>query len=414
MKIKCVKTEKCPICGEAGSCQVFFNKQGKIRYGRVRHCILKGEEDFNPNVKYNFRYCKIEDLDALKTLLLNKGISLSTDNANSGQTGQWSTAEIRDLELKGSSLNSKSKWAGSSARIEHHPPKTSKYVDPEVSGLDLMAYKSHLLSKFTSRSYAKQIFSNSIKYFHCLENPQRISEIPASTRGNVLKAMANLSKFLGVYGEYKQKLKNCGIKWLSTDDAFSSFLRITNHNHSSLGDWYKAVQNILRDNENLLLKYALVTGIRKNEAIKSFNLIIDLANAGELDSYYNSELGILEHYKIRDGNGDFMFLKATKKLYISIVSKVLIGEIAQSKKVSYSAIRKRLNRAKHTIRFKELRSYYATYLRQNGILAEYIDLLQGRIPKSVFARHYLKVEDVRELVNKVNAITATMESSLLS
>jgi hypothetical protein len=123
MKIKCVKTEKCPICGEAGSCQVFFNKQGKIRYGRVRHCILKGEEDFNPNVKYNFRYCKIEDLDALKTLLLNKGISLSTDNANSGQTGQWSTAEIRDLELKGSSLNSKSKWAGSSARIEHHPPK---------------------------------------------------------------------------------------------------------------------------------------------------------------------------------------------------------------------------------------------------------------------------------------------------
>ena len=168
--------------------------------------------------------------------------------------------------------------------------------------------------------------------------------------------MANLSKFLGVFGEYQQKLKNSGIKWLSSDDAFSSFLRITNNNNSSLGKWYKAVQNILRENEKLLLKYALVTGIRKNETIKSFNLIIDLAEVGELDGYYNSDLEILEHYKQKDANGNFMFLKATKKLYISIVSKALVGQIAQAKKVSCSAIRKKITRAKHNIRIKELRS----------------------------------------------------------
>jgi len=109
-----------------------------------------------------------------------------------------------------------------------------------------------------------------------------------------------------------------------------------------------------------------------------------------------------------------MFLTATKKLYISIVSKELIAEIAQSDKVSYSGIRKRIAMAKHNIRIKELRSYYATYLRNHGILSEYIDLLQGRIPKSVFARHYLKVEDLKGLVQKVNTITATIESSLLS
>jgi intergrase/recombinase len=162
------------------------------------------------------------------------------------------------------------------------------------------------------------------------------------------------------------------------------------------------------------LKYALVTGIRKNEAIKSFNLIIDLAKAGQLESYYNSNLEILEHYKQKDAIGNFMFLKATKKLYISIVSKTLVDEITQSNKVSYPAIRKRINRAKHNIRIKELRSYFATYLRQHGILAEYIDLLQGRIPKSVFTKHYLKIESIKELVQKVNAVTATIESSLLS
>jgi len=66
------------------------------------------------------------------------------------------------------------------------------------------------------------------------------------------------------------------------------------------------------------------------------------------------------------------------------------------------------------LRIKELRSYYATFLRKNGIISEYIDLLQGRIPKSVFAKHYLKVEDVKELVAQVLAVTAIMESSLLS
>ena len=66
------------------------------------------------------------------------------------------------------------------------------------------------------------------------------------------------------------------------------------------------------------------------------------------------------------------------------------------------------------MRIRELRSYFATFLRQHGILAEYIDLLQGRIPKSVFARHYLKVESIKELVHSVNAVAATTERKLLS
>lgn len=36
------------------------------------------------------------------------------------------------------------------------------------------------------------------------------------------------------------------------------------------------------------------------------------------------------------------------------------------------------------------RKIFATYLRTHGIEQETIDLLQGRSPKSVFARHYFK------------------------
>jgi intergrase/recombinase len=100
--------------------------------------------------------------------------------------------------------------------------------------------------------------------------------------------------------------------------------------------------------------------------------------------------------------------------YISIVTDNLVAEITQSKPVSYFAIRKRIVTHNQTVRIKELRSYFATYLRKHGILAEYIDLLQGRIPKSVFAKHYLKIDSIKELVKKVNAVTVTIESRLLS
>jgi hypothetical protein len=63
------------------------------------------------------------DVEVLKTLLLNKGFSLSTDKAKSGQTGQNSNIKKHDLQLKDSNLIFKNKWAGSSVRIEHHPPK---------------------------------------------------------------------------------------------------------------------------------------------------------------------------------------------------------------------------------------------------------------------------------------------------
>jgi intergrase/recombinase len=221
--------------------------------------------------------------------------------------------------------------------------------------------------------------------------------------------MVNLAKYLGCYEEFKVRLRNHGVKWVNQDDSFNSFLRIVNNNHSNLGEWYGTAQDILRDNEKLWSKFTLLTGLRKQESINSFNLIVELSEQNRLSEYYNSELEILEHFKYAD-----LFLRATKKVYISIASRELISEIVHSQPMSYSAIRKRLTRNNQHLRFKELRSYYATYLRKHGVLAEYIDLLQGRIPKSVFARHYLKVEDVKKLVLQVLAKTENLEKTLIA
>jgi hypothetical protein len=416
--IKCTKLDSCPVCGKNGSLQVFFNKQLKLKYGRVRHIIHKGEQGYNSNLKYNFHYCKIEDLQQLETLLKSLSLKFPTSTTQLhtatttctnlkpiGQVGQDSMGNQAKLGQANSGFTSKIKGAGSSARIEHHPPKPSNNIDPNINWLE---YRSFLLSKF-SRSYALQVYNNGLRHYDCLDNPQNISILPISIRSNILKAMVNLTKYLGCYEEFKVRLRNHGVKWINQDDSFNSFLRIVNNNHSNLGEWYGTAQDILRDNEKLWSKFTLLTGLRKQESINSFNLIVELSEQNRLSEYYNSELEILEHFKYAD-----LFLRATKKVYISIASRELISEIVHSQPMSYSAIRKRLTRNNQHLRFKELRSYYATYLRKHGVLAEYIDLLQGRIPKSVFARHYLKVEDVKKLVLQVLAKTENLEKTLIA
>jgi intergrase/recombinase len=46
------------------------------------------------------------------------------------------------------------------------------------------------------------------------------------------------------------------------------------------------------------------------------------------------------------------------------------------------------------------RKIFATYLRTKGVEQETIDLLQGRIPKSVFARHYFR-PDFANIQNEI-------------
>jgi hypothetical protein len=118
VKYKCFKAE-CPICKATGSIQLFINRNNKVRYARTRHYSHIDKDSRKPQ----YTYCKITDLEALKTLLSNKNISLTNDKTASGQTGQHSTPRIHDHKLGESRLIFRTEGAGSSARIEHHPPK---------------------------------------------------------------------------------------------------------------------------------------------------------------------------------------------------------------------------------------------------------------------------------------------------
>jgi intergrase/recombinase len=48
---------------------------------------------------------------------------------------------------------------------------------------------------------------------------------------------------------------------------------------------------------------------------------------------------------------------------------------------------------------------------RHNIISEEVDLLQGRVPKSVFARHYLK-ENPKELKDRVLTALTQLEQTL--
>jgi hypothetical protein len=223
------------------------------------------------------------------------------------------------------------------------------------------------------KKYHKFVFS---------DNLRELDLLPNSIKNNCIKSLIVLSKYLGVYDSFKSKLKNYGIK-LSTPNTFSAFLRIMNGNSSDILEWYNEAKPILRNNERLFLRYLLSSGLRKEEGIKPFNRIIELAKNNRLSEYYDSNLNCLMHFKYPKD-----FIRRTKNCFISFVPENIVMEIASTEPITYEMIRKRLNRNKLKCRINELRDYFGTYLLQHGILEAEINLCQGRIPPSIFIKHY--------------------------
>ena len=217
--------------------------------------------------------------------------------------------------------------------------------------------------------------------------------------------MTCVSKYLGIYEQYKANLKSHGIKWTNNNTAFNAFLAIFNHQHDTVPAYLKEIQPILLENEKLFVKFLAITGLRKNEALTAFNMILELNSKRRLGEYYNSDLQVLEHFKYK------VFLRGTKNAYISFASPNLVNEICNSQPVSYSAIDCRLKRRKIRLRLKELRSFNNTFMRKNGLISELVDILAGRVPQSVFCRHYLG-EDMKALSAQVLSVQTKLWGTL--
>jgi len=260
-----------------------------------------------------------------------------------------------------------------------------------------LQFKTWVYNKY-SDTWAVSVYCYAKKYSHLLNNVRNIENLPSTIKNNVTKSLIVLSKFLGINQQFKQRLLDYGIK-IHRQDSFTSFLRILNANNNSnnILKWYKEAQSKLRNNEKTWLKFLLYSGLRKEEAITSFNLIIELHKNNRLNDYYDDNLSCLCHFKYPK-----YFIRRTKNCFISFISEGLLRQIQNSKPTSYDAISRRLYRNKLKCRINELRDYFGTYLLQHGILEAEINLCQGRIPPSIFIKHYWspKLTELRDRIFK--------------
>jgi intergrase/recombinase len=144
--------------------------------------------------------------------------------------------------------------------------------------------------------------------------------------------------------------------------------------------WLKNTCYQLPKSHRNILTYCTLTGLRPDEACQSISII-----KKDIDNYLNKDKKILEHFKYR-----YIFLRKTKQAYISIVNDSILELADNASSFSYNALRCHLRRKNIQMNMNYCRKIFATFMRNNGIEQEIIDLLQGRISKSVFVRHYYR------------------------
>jgi len=134
-----------------------------------------------------------------------------------------------------------------------------------------------------ANTYAKDTLRYSKKYSDVLiaNNASKLLMLSKDKQRLVMAALSNLSKFLGNYQQWRESIRNAGLRW-SKIDSFESFLRIMNNNHNDLMEWLRKASATLDDEGKLYLRFMLLSGLRKNEGIQSFNLIIELSKKGRL------------------------------------------------------------------------------------------------------------------------------------
>jgi intergrase/recombinase len=244
---------------------------------------------------------------------------------------------------------------------------------------------------------ANDILSYAKRFRHCLFNADltEIASMNSGKRRMVMASLSNLAKFLGVYDQWKNTVRRYGIKWIEVGVKDKRMIdRLTKVvDADDVYNWVKQCKMEAPELTDFLDLMAL-SGMRLEEAVNSYNLIIDLAKKDKLSEYYDAEKQALEHYRFKD-----LFLRKGKKAFVSFVPKELIERIRDNEPIaSRHTVGKRVSKA----RFSDLREAHASILTRHLSQSE-IDFLHGRIGTSVFMQNYFNpalIGDLKERVFK--------------
>jgi intergrase/recombinase len=79
----------------------------------------------------------------------------------------------------------------------------------------------------------------------------------------------------------------------------------------------------------------------------------------------------------------------------------MVEHVEKKKELTYNSLKWIFKLYDIPLRMSFCRKIFATFLRTQGVQQEIIDLLQGRIPRNVFVRHYYRPNFAEE-TNRVS------------
>jgi hypothetical protein len=289
-------------------------------------------------------------------------------------------------------LSSESYEVSQKVRLPGFEPGSSTWQ--RGASVDWVAFEKWISEKKYRGSGARTIISYATRYHPLLLNGElgKLSELPDTQRPMALKALCSLSKFLGCYEQFQQQRKAFGLTWTgkSADELVIDRLNKVG-DADQVFSWIREVKE-LRPELTEFLDLMAVTGLRMVEAVNSYKLIIDLVEKNQLDKYFNAANSTLEHYRFKD-----LFLRKSKKAFVSFVPLHLVGAIGDSVLVSTSgAISKSLYKQGLKPRFGDVRENHASFMTKYLKESE-INFLHGRVTSGVFMQHYFNPALISDL-----------------
>lgn len=252
--------------------------------------------------------------------------------------------------------------------------------------LDWRQFQQYLLQRMTAKTaedrlrYAKQ-------YAILLQtgDATTLLQVPPNKRIHIMKALSSLARFTGQTDNWRAIRQRYGLQWSTGTEKLDAFHRFfdSSKDLDTMIEWLsQALEELPSDYANFLI-FCTMTGLRASEAVEAVRLLT-LSSKDER-VYYNPEQNMLQHYRFPD-----LFIRRTKAVYISVVNDEIIG-IARGigKILTLNAVKMAIKHRHLSMQLKYCRKIYASFLRQQGVQSEIIDMLQGRIGKNIFLRHYL-------------------------
>lgn len=222
-------------------------------------------------------------------------------------------------------------------------------------------------------------------------------------RRHVMSSLSALSAFTGVKDYWKQIISKYGLRWRANGtNGLDHIIRlISTDRFSDMVNEIKRGLEVVPPQYSNFVKFATLTGLRPSEAIMAANMLRDNGHNG----YLNEELQVLEHYRYPK------FLRGKKNAYVSVMDSELLQTGHDTANVNYRELQNAYYDRGLGFNMAFGRKIFGTFMRR-FVTTETVDLLEGRTPSTIFAKHYFQ-PDFKTEIAKIRTALPELRKLLL-